>query len=91
MAMKVKNSAPSVKPASAAANPASRVSKPAVAAEAAASAVQVRRIHNAAPPAANGLSPELDWVFDMMLADIDLRLANIGRDTDERLARYNLA
>jgi hypothetical protein len=90
MVLKVKNSASPEKRASAAAKPASRVAKPA-GAVVAASAAPAGRIHNAAPPAANGLSPELEGVFDLMLADIDHRLAKIGRDTDELLALYNLA
>ncbi len=44
-----------------------------------------------APRAANGLSPEMAGVLNVMLADIDQRLAEIGRETDGLLASYNLA
>lgn len=45
----------------------------------------------AAAPAENELSPEMEAVFDLMLADIDQRLVEIGRNTDGLLASYNLA
>jgi hypothetical protein len=82
-----KKSTSPVKLASVAAKPAARAAKPAAGAEAAVAG----RKPSAALPAASRLSPELEDVFELMLADIDLRLAKIGHDTAELLARYNLA
>ncbi len=41
-------------------------------------------------PSADAFSPEMQTVVDVMLADIDRRLAEVQREADELLAHYNL-